>query len=313
MDKTPPKIEYELVGDDFAQGTRRFISARTRVRLKVTDNKAGVKEVYSSINGKKPKLYSEPSLIDEKATSVNLRYYAVDKINNSSKDAAYSGAGSLNLNIIRDENPPNISLSYATPNIIFNKMLYLRETSKITINATDGLSGVKSISYKLDDTQNDYSSAFNVSAEGNHKIVYKAVDNSNNETSESLSFYVDNTGPVINIQFGIGAIRTNTLDSSVVYVYPQRTSVFITATDQLVGYDKILYSINGAAEVESKGVIKKMKVGEYKLKVRALDELGNSNEKEIAFIIRKEIWCKKYLYPNNKENGVLRNMRLHFL
>jgi hypothetical protein len=72
-------------------------------------------------------------------------------------------------------------------------------------------------------------------------------------------------------------------------VYPPRTAVFITATDQLVGYDKILYSLNGAAELESKGVIKDIPVGEFNLKVRAFDKLGNASSKELNFIIRKDL------------------------
>lgn len=104
-----------------------------------------------------------------------------------------------------------------------------------------------------------------------------------------MSFYVDNTGPDINIEFGIGSLGTDTLNGKSVEVYPPKPAVFITATDQLVGYSKILYSMNGLAEVESRGVIKNLEIGEYVLKVRALDKLGNSTTKEISFIVRKEL------------------------
>jgi predicted small secreted protein len=289
MDKSPPEVTFELVGDDYSSGQTRFISARTRMRLKATDNKAGVKEVYYSINGKKSTLYTEPFLIDVKATSVYIRYYAIDNVENSSKNKAESGSSSLNFKFIRDEDPPKISFNYSQPNIIVNKMLYLRETSKITINASDVLSGVKEISYKIDDKENIFEKPFIVSEEGKHKVVYKAIDNSNNETSETIDFYIDNTGPEINIQFGIGELGEDTINGSKVNVYPPKTAVFITATDQLVGYDKIFYSINGNAEIESKGVLKNLPDGEYKLTVRALDKLGNSASKSIAFIIRKDL------------------------
>lgn len=141
---------------------RDLFSAWTRVRLTAKDNKAGESKVYYSINGIKDVLNTEPFLLDVKATTVNIRYYAIDNIQNSSKGKAYAGSGKLNLNVIRDENPPKISLSYTSPNITVNKMLYLRETSRIIINATDGLSGVKNISYELDEKKNEYEKAFSV-------------------------------------------------------------------------------------------------------------------------------------------------------
>jgi hypothetical protein len=289
MDKSAPEVSYEFIGDDFSSGQTRFVSARTKVRLKAVDNKAGVKDIYYSINGKEATLYSEPFLLDVKATSVNLRYFAIDNVNNSGKDEAYTGSVKLNMNLVRDEDPPQIALSYGSPNIIVNKMLYLGKTSKISINSNDVLSGVKKVSYKLDDKDNDYKEAFTIDAEGRHKIVYKALDNSNNESSETIDFYVDNTGPEINIQFGIGSLGADTLKGVRVEVYPPKTAIFITATDQLVGYDKILYSLNGSPEIESKGVIKDIPQGEYNIKVRASDKLGNITSKELSFVIRKDL------------------------
>ena len=105
--------------------------------------------------------------------------------------------------------------------------------------------------------------------------------------NETLDFYIDNNGPEIGIQFGIGSIGEGDFEGETVNVYPPKTSVFITATDQLVGYDKIFYSVNKSAEIESKGIIKNMKIGKYGLKVRALDKLGNETRKELKFIIQQ--------------------------
>jgi hypothetical protein len=287
MDKTAPTVNFELIGDDYISGESRYVSARTKVKLSATDNKAGVKDIFYSINGKEPLLYREPFSIDVKAVTVNLRYFATDSVENSGKDEAYTGVPKFNLNIVRDEERPQISINYTAPNITVNKMLYLSTTSQISISASDALSGVKKVLYKVDNQESVYEKAFTVSGEGRHKITYRATDNANNEAVESIDFYADNTGPEINIQFGIGALGVDSLKK--LEVYPPRTAVFITATDQLVGYDKILYSINGAAELESKGVIKDIPKGEYNLKVRAFDKLGNASAKEVSFIIRKDL------------------------
>jgi len=287
MDKTPPVVEYEIVGDKHSNATSTFISSRSKIKLTSSDNKAGVKEVYYSINGEKPILYTDPFLIDQKAVTLNIRYYAIDHVNNSSKNLSSTGAPSLNLNILRDNVAPNLAIKYKGPNITVNKMLYLRETSKISLYASDNLSGVKSINYVLDTVSNKYTKSFSVNTEGKHKIIYKAIDNTDNQTEETLEFYIDNTGPKIGIQFGIGSIGEEEVEGEKLEIYPPRTSLFITATDQLVGYSKIYYSLNKSPEVESKGIIKNLKVGNYHIHVRALDKLGNESKKDLKFIIRK--------------------------
>ncbi len=287
MDKTPPDINYEIIGDKHAGAKNTFISARTKVKLVATDNKAGVKELYYSVNGKKPTLYTEPFLIDQKAVNLNIRYYAIDNVNNSNESLASSGANLLNLRILRDNRAPDLAIKYKGPNIIVHKVLYLRKTSTISLYANDNLSGVKELAYVLDSTKKVYSKAFSVKKEGKHKITYSAIDNTGNRSEESLDFYIDNNGPAIGIQFGIGSIGEDDIEGTKVNVYPPRTSLFITATDQLVGFNKILYSLNKEPEKESKGVIKNMKEGTYSIVVRALDKLGNESTKELKFIIRK--------------------------
>ena len=193
----------------------------------------------------------------------------------------------MNLNILRDNKSPKLAIKYKGPNIIVNKILYLRETSTISLYASDNLSGVKELTYVLDTAKSTYTKPISVKEEGKHKITYSALDNANNGAEESLEFYIDNNGPEINFQFGIGAIGEDDLNGVKVQVYPPRTSLFITATDQLVGYSKIMYVLNKSAEVESKGIIKNMKEGTYELSVRALDKLGNETTKELKFIILK--------------------------
>lgn len=287
MDKSAPIVEYELVGDKHQGATNTYISARTKIKLKAEDNKAGVKEVYYSINGKKATLYTEPFLIDQKATSLNVRFYAIDNVLNSSINLANSGNPQLNLSIYKDNRAPDLAIIYKGPNIVVNKMLYLRKTSTISLYANDDLSGVKNLTYMLDTANYTYSKSFSVANEGKHKITYQATDNTGNKNEESLEFYIDNNGPQIGIQFGIGSIGEEELDGTKVDIYPPRTSLFITATDQLVGYDKIYYSLNEAPEKESKGIIKNMPEGTYDIKIRALDKLGNESKDEIKFIIRK--------------------------
>ena len=71
-------------------------------------------------------------------------------------------------------------------------------TVTITLEATDDVSGVASIFYKIDEgTWTEYTDPVEVLTDGDHNIDYYAVDNAGNEeTPNSGSFKVDRTPPV---------------------------------------------------------------------------------------------------------------------
>ena len=65
LDRIEPKVEATIVGDQYQNRGRVFVSTRTKVKLLATDNKAGVKTIKYSVDGKEPKTYYEPFALDK--------------------------------------------------------------------------------------------------------------------------------------------------------------------------------------------------------------------------------------------------------
>ena len=60
IDKTPPVMVQELVGKSFIAGGKEYASGKTQIKITTLDNKAGVKEVYYSINNAAFVRYEKP-------------------------------------------------------------------------------------------------------------------------------------------------------------------------------------------------------------------------------------------------------------
>jgi len=102
------------------------------------------------------------------------------------------------LTIGVDDSAPTTSytLSPSSPN--GNAGWYVSSV-KVTLSATDAMSGVKDIKYKIDDgSWTTYSKAFWVNASGQHTIYYKSTDKvGNEETEKSFTLWVDKEVPTI--------------------------------------------------------------------------------------------------------------------
>ena len=78
-------------------------------------------------------------------------------------------------------------------------------------------------------------------------------------------------------------------------VYPNYTRLYLGATDQKVGTDKILYSIGkgklvpyssgSSLDISELNTFLKNKL--YEVNVQAIDKLGNKSEKTIRFFVGK--------------------------
>ena len=124
---------------------------------------------------------------------------------------------------------------------------------------------------------------FTVTGEGNHAIAYTGFDNVENINSGKGEFFVDATGPQIAFIFGQKPIGKNAdgLD-----VYPSTLTIFLGATDEIIGTKRLFYSIGEAVKKPYGVPITDFKPNRrYLLKVEAFDILGNTTFKEVQFAI----------------------------
>lgn len=281
VDKTPPLVFEEINGNTYLLNGRSYSSGRSQLRISAVDNKAGVKSIYYTINDKTTHEYDKPVYLSDLVGTVAIKSYAIDNVNNRSSDNQESQRMTV----------PSIDISGPTVGHRFEGNLFMRgdttfiaPTTRIKIDAHDAESGVAQVVYRLDSAaETVYSEPFMEAKQGMHHFSYTAFDNVDNLNIGKGAFFVDATGPVISMIFGVNPTST---DSTGRKVYPSNLIVFLGATDQIAGVSKIFYSLSGEKDHPYLQPISNFKSGKtYTLKVKAFDVLGNMSEQEITFAV----------------------------
>jgi len=288
LDKIAPVSKLEIVGDLFL-GKYNYVSERTEIKLSSNDNKAGVKNIHYRINGKERNTYSGNFKLPSIQGLYNIKYDAIDNVENLSKNYYKT--------VFLDNNPPQTWIKYGSPQFFKNGELFISNKTKVILNSIDNESGVKNTLYSIDsEAMKDYSS-FIVDSEGKHVINFYSIDNVNNVHDKRKSkCHVDNTPPEIFYNFSIEPSGTKNKNGETLNIYPNYTRLYLGATDEKVGTDKILYSIgNGklvpyssgsSLDISELNTFLKNKI--YEVNIQAIDKLGNISEKTIKFYVGKQ-------------------------
>ncbi|HEY8401225.1 MAG TPA: chitobiase/beta-hexosaminidase C-terminal domain-containing protein [Cytophagaceae bacterium] len=279
LDKTGPIVAEEILGDRFIANGKEFSSGRTKIKLTAVDNKAGIKAVYYSINGGEFQLYTEPFYVPNKSGALIIRSYAVDNVMNKSINSEQTESR-INASYI-DLTGPELEYTFKGPLFTTRDTTFISSKTQIQLKGKDLESGLYKITYNLNKKgEKDYVDGFIIEEQGTHVIDFFGYDNVNNSNKSNFYFFVDNTGPQIYTHFSILPIGKN-INAD---VYPAHVGLFLSATDAYVGYEKMYYSINDGPEVLYTGMINKFQKGKsYKLKIRALDKLGNETVQDLYF------------------------------
>ena len=284
LDKSPPRVIDEIIGNTFIANGKEYYSGRTKLKLVAMDNKAGVKEILYSINGGEFKLYEAPFYLTE-AGNLNIEVLATDKVNNRVRSTEFSDKNNL-LNYV-DLSGPSLSYNLAGPSFTLKDTVYISKETAISLRGTDKDSGFKEIDYQVDEgSVMTYSEPFNIESEGLHIITYNGYDNLSNSSTESILCIVDNSGPEVYNRFSIDSNKSKVIDGESVDVYPPHVLLFLSSTDGHAGLDKISYQVNGGSMQPYRSLIENFKKDTlYKINVLVVDKLGNENQQEIRFYI----------------------------
>lgn len=260
------------MGDRFIQNGKEYQSGRSKVKLTSIDNKAGVKEIMYSINGEEFKVYSEPFYLP-KSNSISIEAYAVDFVNNTGKS---NGSKKFIQPAYVDLSGPSLKHKFHGQTFTLYGQTYISNKTKISLTGYDSETGLKEISYQLNnENTKNYSSKISFQEAGKNKIIYTGYDNVNNSNESSFEVIVDKNGPTIEKRFSIESQQEN---------YPVHTKIYLSATDKEVGTQEIYYSINGGTEKTYTAPISNFQKGKsYQIKVRAIDQLKNESIQEFEF------------------------------
>ncbi len=285
-DKTAPIMAADILGDRFIADNQIYFSGRTKLKLTAVDNKVGVKRIMYSVNNEQFKEYMKPFYLPSVSGEHLIRYYSEDNLSNIS-EGKMSGSSSEqfkhNVNkVYVDLTGPDISHSYSGKNHRARDTVFINNETRLVFKGTDPESGIGRITYNMDGESEElvYNGPFTIPSEGLHLISYFGYDKVNNRNLGSFFVYSDHSGPEIFSTFSIEPYETkNGLN-----VYAKDVNLYLAATDDKVGLDKIFYQINdGAFKEFTSRVIGFKRNTKYQVNIRALDILGNETLSKVEF------------------------------
>lgn len=280
FDKTAPLTAHDVLGDRFVVEDRVYFSGRTKMKLTSVDNKIGVREIRYSIDNDDFQVYDQPFYLPSVPGVHRIRYYAVDQLDNRPRsNESYTHDISL---VYLDLTGPDITHRLVGPRFETAGVQYISPRTEIQVIGKDPESGLQYLSYSVDgqSAETTYDSGFTISTTGEHQIELFGYDNVNNRNIGSTSVFVDGTPPQIFENFSTQAISIE----DGIPLYPPYVRLFLAATDDIVGNDKIYYRINEGNEVLYTKPIGPLKRNEtYTVSIRAIDMVGNESTREISF------------------------------
>ncbi len=281
VDKTPPTVMPEIIGKTYMINGKEFSSGRSQLKLTAIDNRAGIKEIYYSINNSEYQKYEKPVTLHASGGKLTVKLYAIDKVNN--RIDLYEGTESTSLPYV-DLTGPKINYQISSPYEVVGDTFIISRKTKIKLTAIDPEAGVKEILYSLNKNEmKKFEQAFSIDSDGFYLIDISAIDNVDNINNTQLLVIVDNQGPSLYSLFSAPSCGSNSADNSkVIQIYPQSVGLFISATDNHAGYDKMFYSLNNSPLKQFTGFLTNF-FPKNQLKVIAYDKLGNQSELHLSF------------------------------
>ncbi len=284
VDKTPPLIVEEIMGNKFIANNIEYSSGRSKYKITAMDNKAGVKEIFYSINNGPNVLYSEPFYLEGSKGNVTIRTYAVDNVNNK------SASGQTNQTMSKmyvDLAGPVLTHKFMGAVFVDRDTIFIKNDTKTNLTGQDRESGMDFIEYRISNGEiKRFSEPFAIETEGLHKIQYTGYDKVGNSNNSEFIFVVDHKAPEIYERFSVVSIGNKTILEKKMEVYPNHVTLFLSATDDKVGLKEISYKLNDAAIRKYGEPITNLAPGrDYKIEIMAVDKLGNRNSKTVEFSV----------------------------
>jgi hypothetical protein len=282
LDLFPPSTNHLVNGDQYSARGRLYVSPRSTVSLSSSDNKAGVKETRYSMDGESYGSYSSNISFPDVLGTHTLRYKSEDNVENTESTRS--------LGVYMDNRAPNTAIDYGSPQFFSRGTLYITSNTPVTLSPLDRESGVQSTVYGIDGAPSTPYSTFTIDGVGEHTVQFKSTDNVNNEESVKTSrVFVDNNAPDLYVNFSIDPIgEKDGLD-----VYPNYVRMFVGATDEHTGTEKVYYAIDDGnfalysspKTLDISEVKRFQKTKKYSVTVKSEDKLGNASEETFEFYV----------------------------
>lgn len=286
VDKTPPQVIEEVMGKTFVANGKEYSAGTSKLKITSFDNKAGVKEIYYSINNAPYVKYDKPIVLSGYKGTLIVNSYAIDNVGNKSQNDL-SNSRKNGISYI-DLSGPWVGHSFKGPIFKNRDSIFINQKTSIELEAKDEESGVDRIEFQTDSGDlKIYTNPFTITKEGVHHISMYGYDHIENMTRQVFDVVVDTTGPQIFERFSSPPIGFITSEGKKIDEYPNTLVIFLSATDERSGYEELWFQLNNnPVQPYVKDVRGFIPGKKNTLLVKALDKLGNQTEKIIEFSIR---------------------------
>lgn len=277
VDNQAPTLELDFEGQ-YSKGNYTYVSGDTKIKVNAEDDKSGVDKIYYSINSKNVTSEYDNGISFDSEGVAYIRINATDYVGNKSTTVTNA--------YYVDRKAPVTKISIWKPKHSVKDTLFVTSKTKINLTATDNASGVKRIEYAIDKrVKGVFEEPFSLDGKGLTKINYWSTDNVGNMEEKNIQeVFVDDIAPIIYHHFSTTPIGSKTVRELEYTIYPSNVQLYIAATDEHAGGERIEYTINGGA-VRSVNPIKGLTAGNYKIDVTAYDVLGNASTQTITFAV----------------------------
>jgi hypothetical protein len=286
VDKTPPQVIEEIMGKTFLANGKEYSAGTSKLKITAIDNKAGVSEIYYSINNSTYVKYEKPIVLSGYKGNLLVTSYAVDNVGNKSQ----SNISNSRKNAISyiDLGAPWIGHLLKGPSFTNLDTTYINHKTSIILEAKDTESGINRIEYQIDTADlKTYGQPITLGKEGFHNISVFGYDNTENLTRQSFSVVVDTVGPDIFERFSSPSIGTIESGGKKYEQYSASSVIFLSATDIRSGFESIQYSLNNGPLQPYTRDIRGFTSGKTNsIRIKAFDKLGNATEKLLEFYIK---------------------------
>lgn len=268
MDNTPPSTNISIGDPKSIISGITYVTKDTNFTLSASDNVSGVSKTEYRIDDGAWTIYAPFNISSEGAHIIYYR--STDNVGNI-EDAK-------TLTVVIDSTPPVTDISAGQPKYVDQSgKTYATKDTIFTLSATDNLSGVALIEYRLDNGAWQSYSPFTINAEGSHFVEYRSKDNvGNQELTKSLSIIVDSTPPSTEISIG----EPKYIDSSGALYVTKDTIFTLGASDNLSGISVTEYNIN-TGEWTLYAQFKLNAEGMHTIYYRSKDNVGNTETEKV--------------------------------
>ena len=272
-DLKAPVTELKVNGDQY----ENIVSSRASIVLEAIDDASGVSKTFYQIDQGNTYTYSKPIRLSGLSEGEHtITYFATDNLENKEEKTSYS--------FFIDKSAPSVISELIGNTFFANGREYYSGRTKLKFVAMDNKSGVKEISYSINNGDFiTYEAPFYLSEAGALNIQVKTVDNVNNEMSkeefsdnEKMRAYVDLSGPDLSYKVdGPSFMIKDTL------LINKETTISFSGTDSESGFKEIDYQLNDGILTKYESPLSIEKENFYNITFNGYDNLQNSNTNNI--------------------------------